>query len=90
MDFRKIIFFYPISLQNENYKSVKEAAGMIQVYDTAQKEATTLDYSKIRNASDRAIEVIKAELPEEAQTVEGFSLVFEEMKERVRSTRILL
>ena len=28
MDFRKIIFFYPISLQNENYKSVKEAAGM--------------------------------------------------------------
>lgn len=63
---------------------------MIQVYDTAQKEATTLDYSKIRNASDRAIEVIKVELPEEAQTVEGFSLVFEEMKERVRSTRILL
>lgn len=63
---------------------------MIQVYDTAQKEATTLDYSKIRNASDRAIEVIKAELPEEVQTVEGFSLVFEEMKERVRSTRMLL
>ena len=28
MDFRKIIFFYPISLQNENYKSVKEAAGV--------------------------------------------------------------
>ena len=28
MDFRKIIFFYPISLQNENYKSVKEEAGV--------------------------------------------------------------
>lgn len=59
-------------------------------YPESEREELVISNSTIITAAKKALEVIKAELPEEAQTEEGFSLIFDEMKDIVRTSRVII
>lgn len=58
--------------------------------DYPEREELVISNSIIITVAKKALEVIKEELPEEAQTEEGFSLIFDEMKDIVRTSRVIL
>lgn len=54
------------------------------------REVTTITQEDVSKAARSAIEAIKNELPEEAQTVEGVECVISEMRGMVNGRRVVL
>ena len=53
-------------------------------------EATTINQNDVNKAARSAIDAIKNELPEEAQTVEVMEYVISEMDEMIKQKKIVL
>ncbi len=62
------------------------------VYDTYASDTyhdVVLGVSKTREIREKIIDVLKQELPKEAQTLDTVEYIFGEVKERLRRTPIL-
>lgn len=57
---------------------------------SVEDKTTYLDQEDVERVAKNAIETIKRELPEEAQTVEGVEYVLDEMKKYLKAKRISL
>ena len=54
------------------------------------REVTTIAQEDVNKAARSAIEAIKNELPEKAQTVEGVECVIREMRSIVNESKVIL
>ena len=64
---------------------------MLRIYENGSEERITeLDERVIKKVVDRAITVIKNELPEEAHTVETFEYITNAIKSRINESKVLL
>ena len=57
--------------------------------DSEFEENIIVKYSTIQTAAEKALDVIRGEIPEEAQTAECFSIVIEEMKKKLERARLM-
>lgn len=65
---------------------------MIEIVPSLENgmEATTINQNDVNKAARSAIDAIKNELPEEAQTVEVMEYVISEMDEMIKQKKIVL
>ena len=63
---------------------------IINDFENDTDETTELESSCVKKAAQRAIEAIKNELPEEAQTVEAIEYVISEINRLVKERRMML
>ena len=58
-------------------------------YDSDVSDGVVLEISKTREIREKIIDVLKRELPQEAQTLETVEYILDEVKNRLRRTPIL-
>lgn len=63
---------------------------MIEIVTDFAEETIVLENSLVRKAAQNAIEAIKNEIPEEAQTVEAVEHVISEISQLIREKRVVL
>lgn len=63
---------------------------MIEIITDFAEETIVLENSLVRKVAQNAIEAIKNELPEEAQTVEAVEHVISEISQLIREKRVVL
>lgn len=63
---------------------------IINDFENDTDETTELESGCVKKAAQRAIEAIKNELPEEAQTVEAIEYVISEINRLVKERRMIL
>lgn len=86
------IIFLPNNLNEVKAQSEEGERTMHIVYDTYDSDVSdgvVLEISKTREIREKIIDVLKRELPQEAQTLETVEYILDEVKNRLRRTPIL-
>ena len=77
----------PASVRREEMKRMLK---VISSVTSNVGKATILERTFVRKTANKAIETIKNELPEEAQTLEVMEYIISEMQDVVKESRIFL